>query len=135
MVTHYPHIGNNENNQGLHYSAFPAVIHSPGVDLQGKNISPAIKSALNPRSRASARGAASSFDRLSVRELEIVRLIMDGRKIGAIAKTLHLSEKTIANNVSRIKKKLVAENTVELVRLALQAGIINPQPTDETVHE
>jgi hypothetical protein len=50
MATHYPHIGANENKQGLHYSRFSVVILKPGTDSYGKNILLSAKSRPNPRS-------------------------------------------------------------------------------------
>jgi hypothetical protein len=52
MATHYPHIGANENKQGLHYSRFSVVILKPGTDSYGKNILLSAKSRPNPRSWA-----------------------------------------------------------------------------------
>jgi DNA-binding NarL/FixJ family response regulator len=71
------------------------------------------------------RGTRGILDTLSPRELEIFRLIVDGHTTRVVAKTLHLSEKTIANNISQIKKKLGVTSTTELVRLAFQEGIIS----------
>lgn len=62
---------------------------------------------------------------LSVRELEILRLLAQGRRLTEIAETIGISQKTAANSCSRIKAKLGAASTADLVRIALRAGLID----------
>lgn len=57
---------------------------------------------------------------LSVREVEILRLLGQGKSLTAIAEALGVAYKTIANNCSQMKVKLGVERTADLVRLALQ---------------
>ena len=68
-------------------------------------------------------GPAQSLDRLSTRDLEILRLLAAGRSLSEIADALGLGYKTIANTLSLIKTKLGVARTSDLVRLALEAGI------------
>jgi DNA-binding NarL/FixJ family response regulator len=63
------------------------------------------------------------IDQLSARELEILRLLVDGRDLAEIAKTLHVAYKTAANTVSQIKEKLGLKRTTELVRVAIEHGV------------
>jgi len=65
------------------------------------------------------------FDELSAKEFEIFRLIAQGKEIDEIADALKLSEKTIANYQSLLKKKLNVSNSIEIVKLALQNGLID----------
>ena len=65
------------------------------------------------------------FDELSAKEFEIFRLIAQGKEIDEIADALKLSEKTIANYQSLLKKKLNVTNSIEIVKLALQNGLID----------
>lgn len=65
------------------------------------------------------------FDELSAKEFEIFRLIAQGKEIGEIADALKLSEKTVANYQSILKKKLNVSNSIEIVKLALQNGLID----------
>ena len=65
------------------------------------------------------------LDELSAKEFEIFRLIAQGKEIDDIADALKLSEKTIANYQSILKKKLSVTNSIELVKLALQNGLID----------
>jgi DNA-binding NarL/FixJ family response regulator len=64
-----------------------------------------------------------SLDRLSARDLEILRLLAAGKSLSEIAEALGLGYKTIANTLSLIKSKLGVARTSDLVRLALEAGI------------
>ncbi len=67
--------------------------------------------------------SAQSLDRLSTRDLEILRLLVSGKSLSEIADALGLGYKTIANTLSLIKSKLGVARTSDLVRLALEAGI------------
>jgi two-component system, NarL family, invasion response regulator UvrY len=67
--------------------------------------------------------SAHSLKDLSRRELEILRLLGEGRSLPQIAETLGIGYKTIANNSSQIKAKLGAARTADLVRIAIQHGI------------
>jgi len=60
---------------------------------------------------------------LSTRELEILRLLADGRSLREIADTIGISYKTAANTCSQIKAKLHVAHTADLVRIAIQNGI------------
>ena len=62
-------------------------------------------------------------DRLAVRDLEILRLLSDGRNLHEIAAAVGVSYKTVANNCVRIKAQLGAANTADLVRIAIRRGI------------
>lgn len=61
-----------------------------------------------------------SVERLSDRELEVFRLIGQGRSTRQIAEELHLSVKTIETYRAHIKDKLSLSNATELVRQAVQ---------------
>lgn len=61
---------------------------------------------------------------LSAREFEIFRLLAEGVDNSAIAATLNISPKTVANYQTSIKQKLGINNSVELVRLAIRSGLI-----------
>ena len=61
---------------------------------------------------------------LSSRDLEVLRLLAKGCTLPQIADTVGISYKTAANNCSQIKAKLRAATTADLVRLAIQSGLI-----------
>lgn len=66
----------------------------------------------------------TSFDNLSSRELQIAMMIVKGYKVKDIAEKLNLSPKTVNSYRYRIFSKLKIKGDVELVRLALQYGLI-----------
>lgn len=63
---------------------------------------------------------------LSAREFEIFRLLARGHSAAECARLLNLSEKTVANNQTRIKEKLDVATSAALVHLALRHGVITP---------
>jgi len=64
-----------------------------------------------------------ALEQLSVRDLEIMRLLARGRSLNEIAGALGLSYKTVANTCTQIKSKLGVNRTADLVRVALEASI------------
>ncbi len=71
-------------------------------------------------------GARDALDALSPREFGILRLLAAGAGNAEIADQLCLSEKTVANYATQIRKKLGAQNRAELVFLAVRQGIVDP---------
>jgi DNA-binding NarL/FixJ family response regulator len=63
-------------------------------------------------------------DELSVRELEVLRLLVEGAGNKAIAVRLGLSENTIKTHISRIFAKLGVQSRTEAVTVALQRGLV-----------
>ena len=64
--------------------------------------------------------ASSPVERLSDRELEIFRLLGQGRTTAQIAEDLHLSLKTVQAYCARAKEKFGVNSFGELVRLAIR---------------
>jgi DNA-binding NarL/FixJ family response regulator len=62
---------------------------------------------------------------LSIRELEVLRALGEGRSTAAIALTLGLSEHTVRNHVSSILTKLDAHTKLQAVVIAARAGLID----------
>ena len=67
----------------------------------------------------------SRLSALSDRELEVFRLIGEGRGTREIAEKLHLSIKTVETYQAHIKEKLALHSGRELVQHAIQANIGN----------
>jgi DNA-binding NarL/FixJ family response regulator len=65
----------------------------------------------------------SRLSSLSDRELEVFRLIGEGRSTRQIAEKLHLSIKTVETYQAHIKDKLSLNSGRELVQHAIQANI------------
>ncbi|MFY9264258.1 MAG: response regulator transcription factor [Solirubrobacterales bacterium] len=66
------------------------------------------------------------FDKLTDRELEVVKLIAEAHTNKQIAAILGLSEKTVESHRSNILNKLGMSDRVELVRYAVRRGLIEP---------
>lgn len=66
----------------------------------------------------------SAVDVLSPREFEILRMLLDGKTPEAIAETLHVSLKTVANTRYLTRSKLGVNSDIELVRLALRQRLL-----------
>ncbi len=61
---------------------------------------------------------------LSTREFEILRMLVTGETLAAIAGKLGLSYKTVANHQSTIRQKLGAQTAVDLLRIAQRCGLV-----------
>ena len=67
--------------------------------------------------------AADPLLGLSERDLEMLRLLAEGRSLAEIAAALGLGYKTVANALTQIKATVGAASTVDLVRMALAMGV------------
>jgi two-component system, NarL family, invasion response regulator UvrY len=65
---------------------------------------------------------------LTGREFEIFVMLARGRTTADIAEHLNLSLKTVANNISLIKNKLMVSSLAELVHIALDEGVMTITP-------
>lgn len=65
-----------------------------------------------------------SFEPLSDREREVLRLVAEGRTNKQIADTLFLSIKTVQTHRDHIMKKLRMHDRTELVKYAIRKGLI-----------
>ena len=74
---------------------------------------------------ASVRESPHPLKDLSSRDLEILRQLAEGRTLSQIADTVGIGYKTAANNCSRIKAKLGAASTADLIRIALRYGLVD----------
>ncbi len=90
------------------------------VAAGGRYMSPDVQLAMTTQS-ATARQLANA---LSIRELEVLRLLAQGYGVEAIAARLGLSPKTAANHQSSIKQKLGAGSALQLILIAQQFGLI-----------
>ena len=75
---------------------------------------------------------ANPFSQLSERELQIVLMIIEGKKVSDIATRLFLSPKTVNTYRYRVFEKLGLQNDVELVLLAVRHQIINPHALNQS---
>ncbi len=70
--------------------------------------------------RGPASASSSPVGSLSDRELEVFRLVGQGRTTRQIADNLHLSAKTVQAYYARIKEKLGAARALEMLREAIR---------------
>jgi DNA-binding NarL/FixJ family response regulator len=61
---------------------------------------------------------------LTKRETEVVRLVSQGHKNREVAEKLGISVKTVETHRSNVMNKLALRNVVELIRYAIQKGLI-----------
>lgn len=66
----------------------------------------------------------SPFDLLSVREMEIAMLLVQGLRMTTIGQRLNLSAKTVATHKYNLCAKLQIADIASLTRLAIQHGLI-----------
>ncbi|MCX7556525.1 response regulator [Xanthomonadaceae bacterium JHOS43] len=67
--------------------------------------------------------AGSPFEQLSVRELEVAMLLVQGMRMTVIGDNLNLSSKTVATHKYNLFAKLQVSDIASLTRLALQHGL------------
>lgn len=79
--------------------------------------------------------AAVSPQKLSRRELEVIRLYVEGASINEIASQLNRTKQTISTQKSSAMRKLGIQRDADLFRYAFESGLISgsgaPEPTDD----
>ena len=63
------------------------------------------------------------YNKLTEREIEVTRLIVQGKNNKQIAQELYISESTVKNHISNIMDKLSIKSRTELVTIAVREGI------------
>lgn len=91
-------------------------------------ISPRIANRLVARLRDESRARPflafdSVYTGLTEREVQILRLIADGKENSAIARELYISPKTVKNHVASILGKLEIDNRVQAAVVAVRSGL------------
>jgi two-component system NarL family response regulator len=97
--------------------------------VQRDELTTAIRKAAAGQRHIPAEVAARLADRvagaqLSSREIEVLRLLVSGRRNREVARALDITEGTVKLHVSSILGKLGAEDRTEAVTIALQRGIV-----------
>jgi len=73
---------------------------------------------------AAQGGDAPPHTRLSDREFEVFRMLVAGKGLSEIAAKLHVSVKTVSTHKTRLLQKMELDNTVELVRYAVEKKLL-----------
>jgi NarL family two-component system response regulator LiaR len=90
-------------------------------------ISPTIGSKVLQRVRASSTQPeieSTIRAELSEREIEVLKLIANGKDNAMIAGELHISPKTVKNHISNILMKLQIDNRIQAAVYAVRSGIV-----------
>ena len=65
------------------------------------------------------------YEKLTTREREVLQLIAEGKANKEIAERLYLSVKTVETHKAHLMEKLNLHTTTDLIKYAIQKGIIN----------
>ena len=90
-------------------------------------ISPTIASKVLQRVRSTSSVSAIADTiraELSDREIEVLKLIANGKDNALIAQELHISPKTVKNHISNILMKLQIDNRIQAAVYAVKSGIV-----------
>ncbi len=90
-------------------------------------ISPSIAAKVLQRVRATSSVseiAETIRAELSDREIEVLKLIANGKDNAMIAAELHISPKTVKNHISNILMKLQIDNRIQAAVYAVKSGIV-----------
>jgi DNA-binding NarL/FixJ family response regulator len=75
-------------------------------------------------SDVAAAAAPAPLDGLTPREFDMLRLLVHGESVQAIAAQLTVSPKTVLNTLTSVRQKLGADNDFRLMHLAARLGIV-----------
>jgi two-component system invasion response regulator UvrY len=105
-------------------SSHPDVLIRAIRDVHGgrRALSPDITQGL---ALARLSGDKELLAELTVREFEILKLLVEAHSTEEIAQSLNISPKTVANCHYQIKRKLGVATDIELVRLAVKMNLVD----------
>ena len=66
----------------------------------------------------------NTFSKLSKRETQILQLILEGKRVVAIAEELELKTNTISTFKKNIYHKLSVLSSIDLYKLAIKEGLV-----------
>lgn len=92
------------------------------VCARGRHVSPALAERL--AHSLDPAGSRPPHDQLSAREFQILASLARGQSVGHIAAQLALSVKTVSTYRTRLLKKMGMKSNAELMRYALQHGLV-----------
>ena len=95
------------------------------VSEGGSLLQPVVASKLLQHMSQQTTERETSADSLTEREMEVLKLLAQGKTNKEIAATLVISERTVKFHVGSILSKLGAGNRTEAVTIAAQRGLVN----------
>lgn len=100
----------------------PAADIGPVIDAVGAGASGVL---IGRRANPASASIPSTIHELSSREIEVIRLVADGRSNKWIGDQLSLSALTVKSHLARIGRKLGTGDRAHMVALAMRAGVIS----------
>jgi DNA-binding NarL/FixJ family response regulator len=76
-------------------------------------------------SLVAGEGSGALHERLSDREFEVMKMLAAGKTVSLIGEELSLSVKTVSTHRARILKKMNMRTNAELMRYAVQHGLVS----------
>lgn len=80
----------------------------------------------DPKQRRYTLHESSPLSGLTGRQIEVLRHLACGQSVKEVAKSLHLSQKSVDSHKYRIMHKLNIHDRVQLARFAIREGLTNP---------
>jgi len=91
----------------------------------GLVLDPAIaREAVQEPGAVDAAATPGTYDSLTDREKQVLKLVAEGRSNKEVAELLDISVKTAMSHREHVMMKLQVHNRTELIRYALRAGVI-----------
>ena len=115
-------------------SAVSELVGAVKAISEGKSyLSPSVSKGLvdrltNPTEMATE---SSPYELLTPREREILQLIGEGKNYQQIADTLNISYKTVENHRANIAEKLGVRERAQIVRYAIDMGLVSDDPVQD----
>ena len=100
----------------------PTADIGPVIDAVGAGVSGVL---IGRRANPAAASIPSTIHDLSTREIEVIRLVADGRSNKWIGEQLSLSALTVKSHLARIGRKLGTGDRAHMVALAMRAGVVS----------
>lgn len=100
----------------------PTADIGPVIDSVGAGVNGVL---IGRRANPAAANIPHSIHELSSREIEVIRLVADGRSNKWIGDQLSLSALTVKSHLARIGRKLGTGDRAHMVALAMRAGVIS----------
>ncbi|MGZ6143403.1 MAG: response regulator [Myxococcales bacterium] len=98
------------------------------VQRGGLVLDPEVAREAMEASQPRATGESDLYESLTDREKQVLKLVAEGRSNKEVAEVLGISVKTAMSHREHVMLKLDLHNRTDLVRFALQKGVIPAQP-------
>jgi DNA-binding NarL/FixJ family response regulator len=85
------------------------------------------REAMEDQARPQKSGGREPYDSLTDREKQVLKLVAEGKSNKEVAELLDISVKTAMSHREHAMEKLDLHNRTELVRFALQKGVLPPE--------